>query len=104
MKAIKITCCGACPHYKTNEHGVYQCALGACCSEFGSAFFKDCPLEDAEQTVDSISLENAVEIPVWRVVGAGEPNRLIDVRMDYKTLTALCDLIIKRKEYMKNER
>ena len=101
MKVIKIHCCGDCPYHLMNEGGKSKCELGAKHDNENALFFDDCPFDDAEQTVDSISLENAVEIPVWRMVGITEPERLIDVRMDYKTLTAICNLIISRKEKMK---
>ena len=48
---------------------------------------------DRSGKIDKISLQKAVETPVWMMVWATEPERLIDVRMSYSDLKIICDLI-----------
>lgn len=56
------------------------------------------------EKVDRIRLADAVAIPVWRMVWAAEPSRLIDVRMTYEDLKIICDLVKKmREEREKND-
>lgn len=43
--------------------------------------------------VDRISLQNAVETPLWLAVWVAEPERLIDVKMSYDDLKTIYDLI-----------
>ena len=42
---------------------------------------------------DRITLKDALEVPVWKMVWAGEPTREINVRMTYADLKMICDLI-----------
>ena len=42
---------------------------------------------------DRITLKDALEVPVWKMVWAGEPTREINVRMTYQDLKEICDLI-----------
>lgn len=51
---------------------------------------------DRTKEVDKISIQNAVETPFWMAVWAGEPERLIDVRMSYSDLKVICDMIDER--------
>ena len=43
--------------------------------------------------LDKITLKNAVEVPVWAVVAATEPNRAIEVQMTYADLLAIVNWI-----------
>ena len=54
-----------------------------------------CPVGgvNREHEVDRISIQIAVETPFWMAVWAGEPERLVDVRMSYSDLKVICDLI-----------
>ena len=42
---------------------------------------------------DKITLKDALEVPVWKMVWVGEPTRQVDVRMTYQDLKEICDLI-----------
>lgn len=54
-------------------------------------------VDGMNETVDSINLKSAMETPFWRFVWAGEPERLIDVRMTYEDLKIICDMIDKAR-------
>lgn len=49
--------------------------------------------ETDSQKGDKITLKDALEIPVWKMIWAGEPGRMVDVRMTYSDLKVICDLI-----------
>lgn len=53
---------------------------------------------DRTDTVDKISLMNAIETPFWMAVWATEPQRRISVEMSYDDLKIICDLIDKERE------
>lgn len=55
------------------------------------------------EKVDRITLADAVVVPVWRMVWAGEPTRLIDVRMTYEDLKIICDTIQELSDKMRKE-
>lgn len=55
------------------------------------------------EKVDKITLADAVVVPVWRMVWAGEPTRLIDVRMTYEDLKIICDAIQDVSEKLRNK-
>lgn len=55
------------------------------------------------EKVDKITLADAVVVPVWRMVWAGEPTRLIDVRMTYEDLKLICDAIQDVSEKLRKE-
>ena len=55
------------------------------------------------EKVDKITLADAVVVPVWRMVWAGEPTRLIDVRMTYEDLKIICDAIRDVSEKLRNK-
>ena len=55
------------------------------------------------EKVDKITLADAVVVPVWRIVWAGEPTRLIDVRMTYEDLKLICDAIQDVSEKLRKE-
>lgn len=54
---------------------------------------------DRRHEVDRIDIQVAVETPFWLAICETEPERLVDVRMSYSDLKAICDLI--DKEMMK---
>ena len=56
------------------------------------------------EKVDRITLAEAVVVPVWRMVWAGEPTRLIDVRMTYEDLKIICDLMQEMADKRKTEK
>lgn len=56
------------------------------------------------EKVDKITLADAFAVPVWRMVWAGEPTRLIDVRMTYEDLKIICDLMQEMVDKRKDER
>lgn len=58
---------------------------------------------DGNEKVDRITLADAVVVPVWRMVWAGEPTRLIDVRMTYEDLKIICDAIRDVSEKLRNK-
>lgn len=58
---------------------------------------------DGNEKVDRITLADAVVVPVWRMVWAGEPTRLIDVRMTYEDLKIICDAIQDVSEKLRNK-
>lgn len=43
-------------------------------------------IDEKAKKIDTISLENAREIPIWKMVWAGEPYRKIQVLMTYDDL------------------
>lgn len=55
------------------------------------------------EKVDRITLADAVVVPVWRMVWAGEPTRLIDVRMTYEDLKIICDTVKELTEKLRNK-
>ena len=55
------------------------------------------------EKVDKITLADAVVVPVWRMVWAGEPTRLIDVRMTYEDLKLICDAIREVSDKLRKE-
>ena len=55
------------------------------------------------EKVDRITLADAVVVPVWKMVWAGEPTRLIDVRMTYEDLKLICDAIQDVSEKLRKE-
>lgn len=61
--------------------------------------------ERSNSKVDRIDLKTAKETPIWLAVWAGEPTRLIDVRMRYGDLKILLDCydnvlrFVKGREY-----
>jgi len=57
---------------------------------------------EENEKVDRIGLADAVAIPVWRMIWAAEPSRLIDVRMTYEDLKIICDLAEKMREAREN--
>ena len=52
---------------------------------------------------DKITLADAVAVPVWRMVWAGEPTREIEVRMTYEDLKIICDLVQEMADKRKKE-
>lgn len=46
---------------------------------------------------DTITLEDALEFPFWKIVWAGEPQRKISVEMTYDDLVKIVDLMKKNK-------
>ena len=46
---------------------------------------------------DTITLKDALEIPVWKIVWACKPTKVIDVRMTYQDLKVICDLFEKQQ-------
>lgn len=42
------------------------------------------------EPIDTITLKDACETPLWKMVWAGEPNRKIAVYMTYDDLMRLC--------------
>lgn len=50
------------------------------------------------QKADSISLEIAREVQVWRMVWAGEPLRKIKVEMTYDDLAKIVDLLEREEK------
>ncbi len=44
------------------------------------------------EPIDTITLKDACETPLWKMVWAGEPNRRIAVYMTYDDLMRLCDV------------
>ena len=59
---------------------------------------------EENEKVDRITLADAVVVPVWRMVWAAEPSRLIDVRMTYEDLNIICDCINDIAEEVRKER
>ena len=59
---------------------------------------------EENEKVDRITLADAVVVPVWRMVWAAEPSRLIDVRMTYEDLNIICDCIKDVAEEVRKER
>lgn len=55
------------------------------------------------EKVDRITLADAFAVPVWRMVWAGEPTRLIDVRMTYEDLKIICDKVKELSDKMRKE-
>lgn len=47
---------------------------------------------------DTITLENALEFPFWKMVWAGEPQRKISVEMTYEELAKIVDLLQKERK------
>lgn len=55
------------------------------------------------EKVDKITLADAFAVPVWKMVWAGEPTRLIDVRMTYEDLKIICDTVKELTEKLRNK-
>lgn len=55
------------------------------------------------EKIDRITLADAVVVPVWRMVWAGEPTRMIDVRMTYEDLKIICDTVKELTEKLRNK-
>ena len=55
------------------------------------------------EKVDKITLADAFAVPVWRMVWAGEPTRMIDVRMTYEDLKIICDKVKELTEKLRNK-
>lgn len=55
------------------------------------------------EKVDKITLADAFAVPVWKMVWAGEPTRLIDVRMTYEDLKIICDTIQEPSDKMRKD-
>ena len=55
------------------------------------------------EKVDKITLADAFAVPVWKMVWAGEPTRLIDVRMTYEDLKLICDAIREVSDKLRKE-
>ena len=51
---------------------------------------------------DKISLSTAIETPIWKMVCATEPERLIDVRMTYEDLKVLLDCYDNVQRFVKS--
>ena len=47
---------------------------------------------------DTITLEDALEFPFWKIVWAGEPQRKISVEMTYDDLVKIVDLMEEARE------
>lgn len=47
---------------------------------------------------DTITLENALEFPFWKMVWAGEPQRKISVEMTYDDLYRISKMLEKENE------
>ena len=47
---------------------------------------------------DTITLEDALEFPFWKIVWAGEPQRKISVEMTYDDLVRIVDLMNEETE------
>ena len=54
--------------------------------------------------IDKITLADALTIPVWKMVWAGEPTREIEVRMTYEDLKIICDLVQEMADKRKTEK
>lgn len=50
---------------------------------------------------DTITLEDALEFPFWKIVWAGEPQRKISVEMTYDDLVKIVDMMKKEMEERK---
>lgn len=50
-----------------------------------------------DERVDRISLKMALTTLPWLMVWAGEPDRLIDVRMTYNELKTIYDLFYQKR-------
>ena len=51
--------------------------------------------------MDRITLKDALESDVWKMVWAGEPRREISVEMTYHDLMGICKLITDYLDYCK---
>lgn len=67
---------------------------------------EECPIKDAimnapdaDKQMDRITLKQAIENEIWRLVWAGEPTREIAVEMTYDDLWR----IVKRERYEKEK-
>lgn len=52
---------------------------------------------DTSGEIDKISIQNAVETPLWLAIWATEPERKVNVEMSYSDLKIICDLIEKER-------
>ena len=82
------------PHapYMANIANVMKCDLWDLVKED----YVESKEKEKVKNPDKITLKDAIEIPAWKMVWAGEPTRAIDVRMTYQDLKIICDMIDER--------
>lgn len=51
-----------------------------------------------QESIDKITLEDALEIPFWKMVWAGEPQRKVSVEMTYDDLYRIAKMLEEKEK------